>query len=290
MVSCTKRSGDDEDEVVPTPEEQAAAVANSESSDPGSSSSENSEAGSSSSENPQQGNSSSDDSKGGNGSSGGAGTAQKIDQTVADSEDAKYFALDKSHSTTSVMYSDLSSGGGICELDGYCEKYNYYCAAINTTDYKNGLMAGAYLKVTGPKGTIGVIVVNTVPGESGVLSLDRTALEKIADINDIGSVSWKVAALPNNDPVQFKYKEGSSEYWCDIQVRNHRYPVKKLEVKINGEYVELEKQNNNYFRAEHGLGEGSYTIRLTDIYGHVIEEVVPLKLGEIVTGKNNFKD
>lgn len=291
MFSCTKRSDKDEDEKTQTEEQTkpGTEVANSENPNSESPQSENpvtDDSKGTGTADDSKGTGTADDSKGGNNNSGST-TSPKIDQTVANSEDAKYLALDKEHNSTTVSYSQLSSGGGKCELDGFTGDFGY--ASINETDYKNGLMAGAYLKVTGPKGTIGVVVVNTVPGESGVLCLDEKDFEKIADKNKSGKVTWKVAALPTDEPVSFKYGAGSSKGYFKIQVRNHRYPVKKLEVKQNGKYVDLPKQDNNCFVKEDGLGAGPYAIRLTDVFGHVIEETIPLKAeGEIVSGKNNF--
>ncbi len=279
MFSCTKRSDKDEDEKPQTQENvnSNTEIANSENPN---------------SETPQSENPAAEDSNGtaaGDDSKGGSSTSPKIDETVANSEAAKELALDKVHNATNVITSSVSSEGGICELDGFTGKFSY--ASINEKDYNNGLMAGAYLKVTGPKGTIGVVVTNTTSGEEGCLGLSKEDLNRIYDATEGGKVTWKVAALPTEEPLQFKFKQGSSEYWCDIQVRNHRYPVAKLEVKQNGKYVELPKQKNNYFRAsEPGLGAGPYTIRLTDVFGHVIEETIPLETdpNKIVTGKNNF--
>lgn len=280
MFSCTKRSDKDEDEKTQTEEQTkpGTEVANSE--NPNSESSQ--------SENPatddSKGTGTTDDSKGGNNNSGST-TSSKIDETVANSEDAKDLAL--VHNATNVIVSTVSSEGGICGLDGFTGNFGY--ASINETDYKNGLMTGAYLEVTGPKGTIGVVVTNTISGEKGTLGLSEEDFNKVFDKNVGGKVTWKVAALPTDEPFLFKYGEGSSEGYFKIQVRNHRYPVKKLEVKQNGKYVEIPRKDYNYFVKEGGFGAGPYTIRLTDVFGHVIEETIPLKAGgEIVSAKNNF--
>ncbi len=229
------------------------------------------------------------------GQSSDNGTAQggtETDGNIANSEDAKYFALDKTFSSTATYYGGGYTGG-CCMLDDFCQ--NYYVAALNEYDYKEGLMAGAYLEVTGPNGTIDVLITDLMPysgNESnctvGAIDLNEKAFEKIANkVDGKVNISWKVKALPTDSPVKFKFKEGSSQYWCGIQVQNHRYPLKKLEVKQNGQYIELPKKYYNYFLAESGLGEGPYDIRLTDIYGHVIEET-NIPLNQTTVGKHNF--
>ena len=221
-----------------------------------------------------------------------AQNSTETDNTISNSDDAQYFALDKTFTSTATFYGGGYTGG-CCMLDDFCS--NYYVAAMNEYDYKNGLMAGAYLEVTGPNGTIDVLISDLMPysgNESnctvGALDLNEKAFEKIANkVDGKVKISWKVKALPTDQPVKFKFKDGSSQYWCGIQVQNHRYPLKKLEVKQNGNYVELPKEYYNYFIAQNGLGEGPYDIRLTDIYGHVIEET-SIPLNQTTTGKHNF--
>jgi expansin (peptidoglycan-binding protein) len=282
MFSCTKRSDKDEDEKPQTQENvnSNTEIANSENPN---------------SETPQSENPAAEDSNGtaaGDDSKGGSSTSPKIDETVANSDEAKEFALDNVHNSTAT-FTNLQGKEGTCMLSGFSD--SYLVAAINTEDYKDGLMAGAYLEVKTSKGTVNVLITSTVQPDSkkgGALCLDEQAFLKIADKGKgIADISWKVVALPTDKPVQFKYQTGSSKSWCGIQVRNHRYPLKKLEVKLHGKYVELPREPYNYFTAkEPGLGTGPYDFRLTDIFGHVIEEKsIPLKTdGGTVSGKNNF--
>lgn len=102
-------------------------------------------------------------------------------------------------------------------------------------------------------------------------------------------VTWRVIALPTEDPVSFRFKPTSSQYWAEVQVRNHRYPISKLEVLVNGSYMELTRKNYNYFAAPNGMGTGPFTFKITDIYGDVIiEKNIPLKTSAVVNGTGNF--
>ena len=88
----------------------------------------------------------------------------------------------------------------------------------------------------------------------------------------------------------YKYKDGSTQYWCAVQVRNHRYPIAKLEyLNQSGEFIELPRRNYNYFEAEAGLGKGPFTFRITDIYGQVVmDDEIPFTPNEIQEGQAQF--
>ena len=44
-------------------------------------------------------------------------------------------------------------------------------------------------------------------------------------------VTWKIVPLDTAADAlpSYKYTVGSTEFWCAVQVRNHRYPIAKLE-------------------------------------------------------------
>ena len=66
--------------------------------------------------------------------------------------------------------------------------------------------------------------------------------------------------------ISIRYKPGSSQWWCGIQVINHRNPVARLEVMVSGAWKALPRASYNYFISAQGAGCGSQ-IRVTDIYG-----------------------
>jgi expansin (peptidoglycan-binding protein) len=63
-----------------------------------------------------------------------------------------------------------------------------------------------------------------------------------------------------------RYKTGSTQYWCGVQVLGHRNPVARLEVRTGSGWLELPRTAYNYFLSEKGSGCGG-AIRITDIYG-----------------------
>lgn len=179
--------------------------------------------------------------------------------------------------------------GGCAMLDPVST--DYWIVAMNLEDYNEAQLAGAYLEVTGELGTINMLVTDLLPeGKKGDLDLYVDAFPLIAP-PEKGRVpvSWRIVPLDSaeNAPVSYKYKEGSSEFWCGVQVRNHRYPITKLEyLDKNGEFQEIKRRRYNYFESDK-MGKGPFTFRITDIYGQVIvDENIPFSSDdtEIIQG------
>lgn len=185
--------------------------------------------------------------------------------------------------------------GGCAMLDPVSR--DYWIVAMNLPDYNNAQLAGAYIEVTGELGTINMLVTDLLPeGKKGDLDLYTDAFPLIAPAEKGRvPVTWKIIPLDSaeNAPVSYKYKEGTSDYWCGVQVRNHRYPIAKLEfLDENGEFVEIERKQYNYFESDK-MGKGNFTFRLTDIYGQVIiDENIPLSYDdtEIIQGNVQFPE
>lgn len=179
--------------------------------------------------------------------------------------------------------------GGCAMLDPVSR--DYWIVAMNLADYNDAQLAGAYIQVTGELGTINMLVTDLLPeGKKGDLDLYTDAFPLIAP-PEKGRVpvSWKIIPLDSaeNAPISYKYKEGTSEFWCGIQLRNHRYPITKLEyLDENGIFQEIKRRPYNYFESDK-MGAGPFTFRITDIYGQVvIDENIPLSYDdtEIIQG------
>lgn len=182
--------------------------------------------------------------------------------------------------------------GGCAMLDPVSR--DYWITAMNLPDYNCAELAGAYLEVTGELGSIHVLVTDLLPeGEKGDLDLYTDAFPLIAPAEKGKvQVTWRIIPLDSAEdaPVSYKYKDGSTAFWCGVQVRNHRYPIENLEyLNADGEFVELPRRNYNYFEAQSGLGEGPFTFRITVIYGQVVvDENIPFTPDEIQEGHVQF--
>lgn len=206
------------------------------------------------------------------------------------SADAGEYSIGQVHSGDGTYY-DGGYIGGCANLDAIAG--DYYVAAINKTDYRAGHLAGAYLKVTGPHGTINVLITDTLAdgeGQKGDIDLNKEAFAKIEPlVTGRMKVNWEIIPLPTTKPIQYVYKPTSSKYWMQVQVRNHRYPVKKLEIlDSSGKFSELPREEYNYFTLNNP-GAGPYTFRVTDIYGHIlVDKNVPLSPNTAINGGANF--
>jgi expansin (peptidoglycan-binding protein) len=101
-------------------------------------------------------------------------------------------------------------------------------------------------------------------------------------------------------PVQFHLKAGSNPWWLAFQVRNHRNPIAKLEyLTPQNQWVQLSRTTYNYFIRQCNCANGEtgpFTLRITDIYGNVLTEIVQFTTlsrnsnspGELVNGSGQF--
>ena len=72
----------------------------------------------------------------------------------------------------------------------------------------------------------------------------------------------------------YRFKEGSSQYWTAVQVRNHRYAIASFEYRENGgAWQPVGRAQYNYFIDEAGMGPGPIDFRVTDVEGNVVEDV-----------------
>lgn len=175
-----------------------------------------------------------------------------------------------------------ADGTGNCSFDA--SPNDLMVAAMNAPDYQSAALCGACLAVTGPNGSVVVRVVDQCPEcKHGDLDLSPQAFQKLAPLS-AGRVpiTWHQVACDVTGPIAYHFKDGANAYWTAIQVRNHRYPIAKLEAMQGGAYVALPRLDYNYFVRDSGLGPGPYTLRVTDTRGHTVEDT-NIALGDSVT-------
>ncbi|MCO1574322.1 hypothetical protein M8C13_00935 [Crossiella sp. SN42] len=155
--------------------------------------------------------------------------------------------------------------------------------AMNQTDYETSKACGAHLEVRASNGrTLRVRVNNLCPSPCrvGQLDLTKEAFARLADpmVGEI-SVTWKLLSPGMSSGISLRYKDGSSQWWCGIQVVNHRNPVARLEVRAGGGWKQLRRTDYNYFLSEDGAGCGG-AIAITDIYGQrLVSDSLPVRPG-----------
>jgi len=184
-----------------------------------------------------------------------------------------------------------ATGAGACSYDA--SPGNLMVAAMNAPQWQNSQVCGTCVDVTGPKGTVTVRIVDLCPGcKSGDLDLSEQAFTMIAD-KAAGRVkiSWVAVACGVSGPLGLHFKEGSNAYWMAVQVLNSRLPIKNIELQQGSNWVGLAGQSYNYYVADSpDPGPGPYTFRITASDGQqVVESGIPFKVGQTVTGTQQFK-
>lgn len=186
----------------------------------------------------------------------------------------------------------VGGGGGSCQEPSHSGEGTYYDAtgdgncmfgpspndllvgAMNQTDYLASAACGRCALVQGPSGSVSVRIVDRCPEcKPGDIDLAPQAFEKIAALS-LGRVdiTWSYVPCPVSGAVGYRFKEGSNQWWTAVQVRNHRYGIAKLEYQKGSEFVDVKREDYNYFVEPAGMGPGPYVFRVTDVHGHVLTD------------------
>jgi expansin (peptidoglycan-binding protein) len=183
-----------------------------------------------------------------------------------------------------------ADGSGNCMFDK--SPGDLDVAAMNAPQYAGGAVCGECAQVTGPKGMVTVRIVDQCPGcKQGDLDLSPQAFDKIGE-HSAGRIpiTWSVIPCAVSGNLSYRYKEGSSQFWTAIQVRNHRLPVAKLELFKDGAWVAIPREPYNYFIAAGGAGPGPVRVRVTASDGQMVEDMLaPVSDGGVVPGTAQFR-
>ncbi|MEU4482427.1 expansin EXLX1 family cellulose-binding protein [Micromonospora sp. NPDC023966] len=172
------------------------------------------------------------------------------------------------HTGRATFY-DSKGAGGNCSRP--TAPANRLYVALGPDEYAADASCGGHLDVTGPKGTVRVLVMDRCPEcEPGHLDLSAEAFARIADpVQGVVKVSYRaVVNPPLPGPLTFRVKEGASQWWFAVLVGDHGNPLRAVEVRQGGSWRAAARQDYNYWLIDSGAGPGPYTIRVTDVYGH----------------------
>lgn len=183
-----------------------------------------------------------------------------------------------------ATYYDTADGSGNCGFDPTPNDLDV--AAFDSADYAGSATCGECVKITGPKGTVTVRIVDSCPDcEQHHLDLAPSAFDKIAD-RSAGrvTITYQAVACAVTGNLAYHYKDGSNAYWTAIQVRNHRVPVAKLEIMKAGAYVDVKREDYNYFVDANGAGSGPVKVRVTSSEGTSVEDTIPAVAADTTFG------
>jgi expansin (peptidoglycan-binding protein) len=184
-----------------------------------------------------------------------------------------------------------ATGAGACSFDP--SPHDLMVAAMNATQYDTAALCGAYVDVTGPKGTVTVRVVDLCPGcKAGDLDLSQEAFAQIADLaQGRVAITWQVVSPALVGPIAYHFEDGSNAWWTAVQIRNHRNPMAKLEYRpADGRWLTVPRTSYNYFvQSDPGMGRGPYTFRVTDSYGNaLVDSGIPHVENGTLNGSSQF--
>jgi expansin (peptidoglycan-binding protein) len=183
-----------------------------------------------------------------------------------------------------------ATGDGACSFGPSPNDLNV--AAMNQNEWEGSGVCGECVTITGPSGMVTVTIVDLCPDcETGQLDLSQEAFAQIADVS-AGRVpiTWEVVACNVTGNLEYEIKDGSSQYWTAILVRNTRLPITKLEWMQNGMWTEIARADYNYFVVASGVGPGSYQVRVTASDGETLVDTLPAVVaGATVTGSGQFQ-
>ncbi|MER5604556.1 expansin EXLX1 family cellulose-binding protein [Micromonospora tulbaghiae] len=168
-----------------------------------------------------------------------------------------------------ATFYDSEGAGGNCSRPAAPADRMY--VALGPDEYASGASCGGFLDVTGPRGTVRVLVMDQCPEcAPGHLDLSAEAFARIADpVQGVVKVSYRAVVNPRlPGPLTFRMKEGSSQWWFAVLVGDHGNPLRSVEVRQNGSWRAAQRQDYNYWLIESGAGPGPYEIRVTDVYDH----------------------
>ncbi|MFD0822022.1 expansin EXLX1 family cellulose-binding protein, partial [Micromonospora zhanjiangensis] len=174
--------------------------------------------------------------------------------------------------TGKATYYDSQGNGGNCSLPTAPADHRY--VALGPSEYSAGAACGGYLDVTGPKGTVRVLIMDKCPEcAPGHLDLSKEAFAAIGNpTQGIIPITYRAVVDPPTGPLTFRMKEGSSQWWFAVQVGSHGNPLRSVEARPagGGSWRSAARQDYNYWLVDNGLGPGPYAIRVTDVYGHQV--------------------
>lgn len=223
----------------------------------------------------------------GAGTSAGNGAGGNTGTSVATGTTGTLASCDDNMHSGKVTYYNEADGSGACSFDP--TPGDLMVAAMNAPDYQQAAACGTCVAIDGPGGeSVGVRIVDLCPGcEAGHVDLSPSAFEKLADLSmGVVEVTWRYAPCDYQGPVQYKFKEGSNQWWTAVQVRNHAHQIATFEYDKDGAWIAVPRTDYNYFVEDAGMGPGPYKFRVTDIYGEsVVDEGIEFEEGGVASGK-----
>jgi expansin (peptidoglycan-binding protein) len=168
-----------------------------------------------------------------------------------------------------------ATGAGACSFDA--SPNDLMVAAMNQSQWSTSAVCGECVAVTGPSGQVTVRIVDLCPGcNPAQLDLSKEAFGKISPLAaGRVKIDWQTVPCDVTGPIAYEFKDGSSQYWTAIQVRNSKLPIQSFEWQSNGTWTPVNRTDYNYFVADKGMGTGALHVRVTAVGGAELVDTLP---------------
>ncbi|RPA79866.1 hypothetical protein BJ508DRAFT_362929 [Ascobolus immersus RN42] len=183
--------------------------------------------------------------------------------------------------------------GGACSYAGYTLPAGLQPIQLSTLNWNRALYCGACVQVThatNGRSTTGMIV-DQGGSDANALTLSPQAYSQLGSNQAILPISWTLVRCPSNGPLRYRAKEGSSQWYLALQIRDSRTPIAKVEVSADGgrNWRELVREPYNYWVLQNGSGSDRVDVRVSDVEGRVIIDNNVWAVSEVETvGGGNF--
>jgi expansin (peptidoglycan-binding protein) len=200
--------------------------------------------------------------------------------------------IDQTHQGTATFFAISASSTGNCSFDLGKQPQPPYWTAMNGARYANASDCGACIEATGARGGPFVYqVVDSCKVENGNpvcasmehLDLSQQGFSRLGDpATGKINITWHYVPCQATGSVQVFAQKGSMRCNARLNIRNHRYRIAKVELRnADGSYTPLKRGPDNIYVIDSVLSPmclalGPYRLRITDIYGHWIENRLTL--------------
>lgn len=180
------------------------------------------------------------------------------------------------YATQATSYTGYDSGA--CSFGAQTDTN---VTAINASLYNNASLCGAYIEVTGDKGTAIVKVIDVCPSstycDNNHLDLSTSAYSAVTTVDGVTNINWKFIEAPLGDnPIKIHWG-GVNGWFMDLVVDVHRHPVSTVEVQDStASFIPLTRNASNHFQLSSGSSAfpNPIVIRITDMFGHQVQDTV----------------
>ncbi len=148
---------------------------------------------------------------------------------------------------------------------GFEDTNGFNTGSLNSVNYGDGEVCGGCVEVIGPKGRLTIKIVDEcIECTEGSIKINKDSFSAISDISTENSTAaWKFVSCPANRTVN--YRIVLVWKFILVQPRNNKIPIKKIELYSDENWIELERDSDNYFSANVYWEFNDFKIRATSV-------------------------